>query len=221
MSRRPRVRESGFTLIELLISLTLLSIVMIGVFHATDRGLDLFQQSSASGDVSSRAARAASRISRELLGADSGTFAPALTPPVVGVNTGNSGVSFRNAIDYQAGAVVTGDLTAVQWEIAPGELANDADDDGDGIVDEGSVVLIRDAGGASERRIVLANGVRELFEGEVANNADDNGNGLVDEPGFCLDRDGDVLTIRLSLERTGPSGAPIVRSHEIAITVRN
>jgi len=216
-----RGSRAGMSLLELTISLALLSIVMLGVFHATERGLGVFRQSTANGEISVRAARALGRVLRELLAADGSTFNPPLTPPVVGPNLGNPGARYQSAIDFQAGAIVWGPQSEVRWQLEEGETANDVDDDGDGLVDEGSLVLLRNAGAADELAVVLANGVSELFEGELPNNLDDNGNGLVDEPGFCLDRDGNVLNVRLSLERMGPDGRLIVRSQEAAIAVRN
>jgi hypothetical protein len=65
------------------------------------------------------------------------------------------------------------------------------------------------------------NGVREALEGEAFNGLDDNGNGLVDERGLAIELDGDVLTVHLSLERRGPDGAPIVRTQQTSVRLRN
>ena len=215
--------RTGLTVLELLIAVVLLSVVMGGVFNAADRGIALFNESSVRGDVTMRSSRTIHRIAKEMRAIWGNTLVPDLFPPAAGgPNIGNREVEFRSADSYAAGAVNGGSPTKIQWEMEPTELDNGIDDDGDGLVDEGLIVLLRNFGLGNEIRVVLANGVREFLEGEVpGNNVDENGNGLIDEPGFTLDRVGDEVTIRLSLERIGLDGRPVVRTQQTSITLRN
>ena len=217
----PPPERRGLSLLETLFAIVLTTVCLGGLLQAMSRGVALVRECTIVGDVDARAGRALHSIVRELLPSDSGTFVPDLEPPLVGPNPGYSAVAFRTAESYQAGAVVWSAPTRLQWQLAPGELDNGLDDDGDGVVDDGSIVLVRNAGQADERSAAIVGGVREYLEGEVPNGVDDNGNGLVDERGFCLLLEGDVLTIRLSLQRTGPDGRAVVRTHETSITTRN
>jgi hypothetical protein len=106
-------------------------------------------------------------------------------------------------------------------ELDEGELDDGADNDGDGLVDEGRVVLIEDQGGAAERRVVLTNGVAELQDGEEANNADDNGNGLVDETGLSFSATGETVFVRLTCQRRTDDGRLLVQAAETAVRLRN
>ena len=101
------------------------------------------------------------------------------------------------------------------------EVDDGIDNDGDGVVDEGVLVLIQDWMGPTEQEVVLCHGVREFLEGETPNMLDDNGNGLIDERGFSVDLDGENLTFRLSLERVDASGNTVIRTLESSVWLRN
>ena len=107
------------------------------------------------------------------------------------------------------------------FEYDTGEVDDGVDNDGDGLADEGNLVLRRNDGLANEVRIVLCRGVAELFEGELANGIDDNGNGVVDEAGFNVHRVGDVLTIRLTVQDALGQGVILTRSLETSSRLRN
>jgi len=207
-------RCAGFTLIETLIGMTLLTIVLGGVVMATQRGLGLFEQSNATADINSRAARAVNRILQEMIG--SGPLVPA--PPVF---WGSATADFQLATGWAAGEATWGPTRRIGFEYQAGELDNGIDDNGNGLVDEGSVVLTEDVGGLEERRVVLVNGVSELLQGEFANGADDNGNGLRDEAGLSFAMEDDTLVVRLSLERIGPDGNLMVRTQTVSMRLRN
>jgi hypothetical protein len=109
----------------------------------------------------------------------------------------------------------------IGFEYEPGEVDDGVDNDGDGLVDEGQVVLTRNAGSANATRAVLVKNVAELLQGEDLNGADDNGNGMEDEAGFCLQRDGEVVHIRLTLESVDDTGNVLRRTTETSIRMRN
>lgn len=222
MKPPPALRSaSGAGLLEVVVAATLTMLVLGAVVQSTDRGLGAFRQGSANNEIEVRAARAMSRLVRELLGSSSGIVQPNLTTPPGAATVWSSVLDYRIGESYADGAVVWSEPRRLAWELAPGETDNDLDDDGDGLADQGALVLVLDAGAPEEQRVVLVNGVREWFEGESANGLDDNGNGLVDERGLAFALAGDVLTIRLSLERRGPDGRTIVRSQQTSIRLRN
>lgn len=212
--------RSGASLVETLIAVSMSLLLLGGVVQSTNRGLAAFRTGSANNDVESRAARALNRIVGELLGASAGNLQPDLTTPPGNPTAWSTAIDFRVGEEWLAGAVQWSAPRRLAWVLASGELDNDLDDNGDGLADEGSIVFLEAPGTADERRVVLANGVRELLEGESLNGLDDNGNGLIDEGGLVFDLDGQVLTIRFSLERIGPEGS-IVRTQQVSIRLRN
>lgn len=216
-----RSKQAGFTLTETLVSATLMTLVMGGMVLATQRGLGLFEQSTANSDINSRAARACYRILEDLRPAGTGSVFPDLTSPVGGPVTWSPTLDFRKADQWQAGATVWGPVFRIGFELAPGELDNGVDDNGNGLIDEGVVVRTENLGAADQRRTVLVNDVRELAAGELDNGLDDNGNGLVDEAGLAFDLDDNVLTMRLCVETIGPGGIPITRTQETTLALRN
>ena len=109
----------------------------------------------------------------------------------------------------------------IAFEYETGEIDDGRDNNRNGLVDEGVVVLLRDAGGANEQRVVLCHGVRERLEGELVNGLDDNGNGLVDEKGFCLQWVDGVLALWLSIELIDGNGMHEVRTLQTSVRIRN
>lgn len=217
---RATPHRRGYTLIELVITLVLLTLVLGGVFQATERGMDLFRENSIRGEVNARASRLIRSIAKELLAVQDISLQPDLVPPALGVYMGSPTLEFRCAEAF-AGGMLTGPPVRIAWELETGELDNGLDDDGDGLLDEGQVVLTRNLLLADETRTVLASGVRELLEGELPNGADDNGNGLVDESGLCFARSGENILLWVSLERADGLGRPVVRTQQTSLTLRN
>ncbi len=219
--RAARRGTAGAGLVEVLVAVSLTLLVLGGVVQATNRGLGAFREGAANNEIEARAARAMSRLARELLGAGAGTLQPVLTTPSGAPTVWSSVLEFRVGETWDGDGIGWSEPRRLIWERAAGELDNGADDDGDGVADQGALILVLDPGAADERRVVLASGVREQLEGELANGLDDNANGLVDEGGLAFDLTGDVLTVRFSLERSGPGGRPIVRTQQTSIRLRN
>jgi hypothetical protein len=120
-----------------------------------------------------------------------------------------------------AGVVVWGAPTRLTFELEPSEADNDADDDGDGAIDEQRLVLTRDVGTLDEVSIVICNGLSEHAAGEIENGLDDNGDGRADEPGFFVRRVGDLLTIRLTTLGLVPGGTPFATNQQSSVVLRN
>jgi hypothetical protein len=94
-----------------------------------------------------------------------------------------------------------GPVTRIEWRPDPNDPTDGADNDGDGLVDEGEIVISRNFGSAGQQDTVIATSVPRLLLGELPNGADDNGNGLQDEAGlsFELLADGSVR-VRLTVQ---------------------
>lgn len=213
---RRRARRAGFTLLELVLTVALLGIVMSGVAMVGMTGQGLYEQTSLAERVETRAVRAVDRIVREL---DMLIATSMLQDPAT--QFGTEVLDYQFATGVVAGAVVPGIPMQVVLEREPGEVDDAIDNDGDGLVDEGQVVLVRNPGGAGELRTVLCTGVRELLEGETLNGVDDNGNGVRDERGFNIHRTGDLMTVRLSLSAADEDGREVTRTVETSFRLRN
>jgi prepilin-type N-terminal cleavage/methylation domain-containing protein len=215
--RRTNRACAGFTLIEVMITSSLVGLVVSAILGLGMSGTSVFRSGSSRANLDAASQRAMERIVAELTTAGKGKLAPLAT----GAN-GETSMLFQQAIGVTAGKTDWTPLPlSLDWELETGELDNGIDDNGNGLVDEGLVVLTRDAGGPNPDRVILCRWVRSYLEGEVPNGGDDNGNGLFDERGFCFERVGDSLVIRLTLERLDSDGIPVVRSLETTVRLRN
>jgi len=218
---RHREGQSGFTLLEVIVSLTLIAMVFGCVLLTTRGGLGAFRASSAAADLNARSARTMNRIVREFLAVGKGSLSPDLSSPVGAAPLWSSSMDYQAAFAWDQDTIVWGALRRLAFEMAAGELENGEDDNGNGLIDEGSIVLIENPGQPGERRVVFANGVSRWLEGEVPNGVDDNGNGLVDESGLAFDFEDEKLTVRISMERVGPDGRQLIRTLSDSVALRN
>lgn len=214
--RCDRRRAAGFTLIELMIAMSIFAVIVGGVLmmgRASDRA---YRTGAVVASTEFQASRAMEQIVADVQGAQLESLSP---DPLAGL--GASAVDYVVATGLQNGELVLTPLRRLRFEYEAGELDNGLDDNGNGLVDEGMVVLVHDVGGPDELRLVLTHWVRERLEGELDNGIDDNGNGLVDEPGFLVERQGETLTVRLTLERLDPERRVMTRTAETAVHMRN
>ena len=213
--RRQAARlRAGLTLVEVMIAGTLVLVLASSAILAANGGYGAFRTTRGASDVEARVRRALDRLAGELLSAGE----EELQPDPAG-QFGTDDLLYRQVVGLNGTVKTWGPQSRLAFEYEPDENDNGLDDNGDGRVDEGQLVLTRDMGG-TERRTVLCNGVAELLEGEIANGADDNGNGVIDECGFNVHREGEVLFLRLTLEEPDATGT-IVRTLETSIRLRN
>ncbi len=220
--RRTRLRSSaaararaGFSAIELAIT-SLLLVMLLGAAGIVGRtNMETYKLTTSLRNADVAAQRAVQRIASEL----KFTGASRLNPDPE-LNGFVSSVDFDQVVDIVNGEPVWAPLARIAFEYEPGELNDGIDNDGDGLIDEGRIVLTRNVGGVPTR-VVLVNGVSEYAEGELPNGIDDNGDGLVDEPGFCIQRNGDVLDLRLTVEAVDPQGRVFQRTVETSVRMRN
>jgi prepilin-type N-terminal cleavage/methylation domain-containing protein len=215
MMRKGTGTRSGFSLVELMVAMLILAALLGAMGMTIMQGSGAFQQGVAANVVESQARRGLDRIAAEFLAAETASLTPAPTAPF-----GASSVDFDKVTGF-AGGVATVVPMRMEFQRDPGELDDGIDNDGDGVIDEGRVVLMENFGQANQVNRVLCTNVRELAEGELANVMDDNGNGLEDEGGFSLELQGETLNIRLSLERLDPDQNSLIRTIETSVLLRN
>lgn len=211
-----RAGTAGFTLVELVAAAALLALVLGSVALVADSSDRMFRLETVTSHLESRIAIVTEQVFEELRIAGADTIAPALVPGV-----GVSSIEYVQAVDVAGGQAVWTPLRRLAFEYESGELDDGLDNNGNGLVDEGRLVLTEDVGGPDERSRVLTHWVAELLEGEVANGLDDNGNGLIDEPGFTLEQLGETLFVRLTLARRTGEGRMLVRTAMTSIRPRN
>lgn len=175
-----------------------------------------YQTVTLDADIQQRAIRATDRMVHEL------------TPGGLGSLSGVPSAPFWSAeltVDRVSGVESDGRVTwetiRIHFEYDEGEADDGKDNNGNGLVDEGRVVLTREVGTARERRVILSRFVPEHLTGEEANGKDDNGNGLIDERGLCFSLENGVLRVLLSLEVRRPGGELETRIVETGVSFRN
>lgn len=207
-----RARESGFTLIELAMAAAVLSVALVATVDLVSTTGDALGTGMAAGRIEAQAGAVLERIERQLIQAGAATLVPAQP-------AGESTISYRQASDYENEQVQWG--TPLRIEYRPDEAVDGADNDSDGLVDEGSVYFVRNPGLPSQQETLWARGVRSFLQGEFPNGADDNGNGLVDERGLCFAVEDQAIVIRLSLEGRDTRGRVISRTATTTVRLRN
>lgn len=208
--------RAGFTLLETLIAVSLASLVVVAATYPLKASHEAYRNSQRSSDLESHLRRGMDRIVAELAGAGASVLVPDPSDEF-----GTESLSFRRATGLAGGAIVWGPLLRIGLEYAEGEIDDGVDNNGDGLVDEGNVVLEYNVGAANETSVVICRGVSELGEGELSNLADDNGNGVEDERGFNIHRNGNMLEIRLTMEDVDTVGTRVVRTVQTAVVLRN
>lgn len=205
----------GFTLIETVLSVSLLVVFFGSVALVLAHSNEAYSSARETAQLQNHVERGVARLAEQLVSTSLGVLVPDPTSEF-----GVQDLRFRQAEGYAAGVTWSNELE-VAFEYEAGELDDGLDNNENGLVDEGVLVLTRDVGGADERRVVLCHGVAELAAGETINGLDDNGDGLKDERGFNVHRAGDVLTVGLTVEARDKNGELAQRSMRTAVCFRN
>jgi prepilin-type N-terminal cleavage/methylation domain-containing protein len=215
-----RSRSSGYSLVELMIAVTILAMVLGMLSLTGSANSAAFKSGISQAHVDSQLESAMQRVASELRVAGRTSLDPQLAP---GGATG--ALEYSQALELVAGQIVWSPTRRLSFERPPQEPDDGLDNNSNGLVDEGRLVLTLDVGTPEERRVVLTNWVPELLEGELPDGLDNNGNGLVDERGFCIERaadaSGESLVVRLSLQRRDANGRPLTKTMEARVRVRN
>lgn len=207
----------GLSLVELVVAILLLTLLLGSIGLVGDTCERAFRRGAASSAVELRAASALAAVVRELETATRESVAP---DPVPGL--GVSELRYLQSLGFDGNDVLFGNGRILRLELEEGETDDGTDEDGDGLVDERRIVLVEDAGLATERSRVVAREVAELLEGEIANGIDDNRNGLVDERGFVIERRDGALDVQITFQRATSDGREsVTRTSRTSIMLRN
>ncbi len=125
--------RSGFTLLEAVIGLAIFTIVVgVAVSVALTSGRS-FESQMQQYSIEQAGRRALDRLSSEFRHASMSTISP---QPLVD----SPRIEMQKVFGYQGGAALLGPLTTLEFQLVPDESPNNADDNGDGRVDEGLIV---------------------------------------------------------------------------------
>lgn len=216
MNIQDRTRRAGYTMLELMVGLVLGVSMLASLGLTTSMAMGTYKESQANEEIDALIHRTLDVLARDFEEAGRGGLTPDPSGPL-----GADGLTYRKSLGYAGGTVVWSNLMRVDLELEPGEIDDGIDNNGNGLADERMVVWRENPGQPNERRVVRCHFVSELLEGEVVDGDDDNGNGLTDESGLSFSVQGDVLTIRMTLERNGPAGRLITRTARTSVRLRN
>jgi prepilin-type N-terminal cleavage/methylation domain-containing protein len=209
--------RAGFSLVEMLIGIVVTSVLLCAVAVVQRRSTSASKVMQARALAESAARRALDRVAAELTGVEQSFNQPDPTGSFA-----TSAMTYRHPIGVSnAGVVLWSTPSRLELQLDPRETNNGLDDDGDGLVDERRLVLIRGFGTAGAQTVVLCNGIPELMEGELPNAVDDNGDGVIDESGFNIHRLGDLLTVRLCVQQPYAGNQIAVSTLETSIVLHN
>jgi prepilin-type N-terminal cleavage/methylation domain-containing protein len=193
-------RRAGFTIIEVSIAIVLLVIISIKITMLLEMAAEAESTDSADIALEDQARRTLDQIAFAVMGANRETLFPDPESP-----TFSEEVQYEVSLGVQGGVVVWGDPERI----------------GVNAIDESQVVWIENPETAEERRVVWCNVVRPFLEGEELNGVDDNNNGIIDEKGLNFTLQGNMVWIRLSLERVKSTGEVVTKTIDTRVTLRN
>ncbi len=209
--------RSGLTLVEMVLSLAILAVVAWPIVHFADATSGAIGTRSVSTDVEGRAMRAIDRVVDELRSASRADLLPPTAPPPASTTF----VEYQRTLGFVAGVPQWSAPARIELQTGAGEIVDGMDNDGDGIVDEGRVVLIEGLGTGAPRATILCDGVPVSPPGEIPGNGiDDDGNGLIDEAGFCFAYTADLVTVRLTLQAVDGDGFRTTRTLERSVAIQ-
>jgi len=125
--------RSGFTLFELMVATATMLMVLSAVATIIHQSSRLFSDQVHRYSIDEAGRHLTDRIAEQLRGAEPATFKPLAL-------TNSPWVSFQRVVDYANGAPVLGPTVTLEVQLAPREIKNGKDDNGDGRIDEGFLV---------------------------------------------------------------------------------
>jgi hypothetical protein len=206
----------GLSLIEVVLGLVLVLAAVAAALSITSTASSVTAATTARGQLDVRVHRTLDRIARELVAAREDSLDPDAEAPL-----GASALSFQRAVDDGAGGIAWSSMRRIESLPSPADPEDGIDNDGNGLVDDREIWLVRDFALPGERRSLLTRHVASFLEGESSNVTDDNGNGLIDERGLSIEHRDGVLVIRITLQAVGPDGDVMSRTAEMAVQPRN
>lgn len=153
-----RHRERGFTLIEVSIVMTVLIPLLVGIALTTSRVNSAIEANSRRADVMTYCRRMAQRMAKLVRPAQMTTITvqavqvdvTMLRAAAVGDWIPPTDLVWRPGIQFQSAsgllsmnAALSTSPRRIVFALEPGELDNNTDDDGDGLIDEGTITLLQ------------------------------------------------------------------------------
>ncbi len=158
MVREAASRESGFTLLETMISLSVVIPILLIIGATSSTASQSIETSSRAADVNTACRRMSQRLAKLIRPAKLSTVeVPAVTDDVttlLATSVGEwisptdlawrPGLQFLSATgQFSMNAALSTTPRRIVFELDSGETDNDQDDDGDGLIDEGRVLLLQ------------------------------------------------------------------------------
>lgn len=217
MSRsRRKARQAGFTQLELVAVIVIMSVILTIAYRVVMTTDSVTRSTVALSEQDQSLNRAMERLCRELTQARIETLDPSPDQPL-----GASTLAYERAEIDLDGKIIWSTKRRIEFVASPTDPEDGIDNNGNGLVDECELWLVRDADLVTEYRSLLTRNVASFLEGETENLADDNANGLMDERGLSIElRDG-LLLINLSTQARSPSGGVTTLTAETAVRLRN
>ena len=199
MRKLAHTGRSGLTLVEACITLSLLGLVFGSLGMLIHSAQGTYRAGVSTMQLEREGSLAMARIAAALRAADLDSLSPTAAPPF-----SSSLLNFQRNEGFDGKQTVWSD---------PQRIAHDPA--------AGRALWIRNPGLPGEEGVTWSRKVAPFLEGEALSGTDTNGNGLIDEPGLCFTREGDLVTVRLTLEAPGPGGSSAVRSWTTKLYCRN
>ncbi|MCA9319817.1 MAG: hypothetical protein KDB53_03735 [Planctomycetes bacterium] len=209
---KPVHSQSGLTLVEVMIVLVGTIAVLKGVQAVVMSTSSVSRTTQEFSTLNRKANGLVEKIIEQLYQADAGQ---------VTVDPNGDRITFRRVVSMDGGVIVRDVPSVIEWVADPTDPNDGIDNNGNGMVDEGQVILRTRAGLLDEQITVLGSNIQEFLQGEVVNGLDDNGNGLVDERGLSIERDGVRLMIRIGMGLKQSTSNVIVSVCESSFAIRN
>jgi prepilin-type N-terminal cleavage/methylation domain-containing protein len=144
--RRRIRRQAGFSLLETMIAAAILVILLAGMMGVMVRGQDMFDALAARTATQMRVQGVLDRMVKELRGGALGNLSTGDPPQFLVVGQTYDNVSFLSVAGVNQGYIVWGPTVTYEFVYDAGEGDHlDQDDDGDGLVDEGTLFRLQGA----------------------------------------------------------------------------
>jgi hypothetical protein len=218
ITRKGARSRAGTSLVEMAVVLALIGTAFGSLLALGSQSTKLVDTGIVHSEMEVQARRALERLSRELASSRPTSLGAVPMSPGSAAFAAFDRVAAIRADDGR----ITWSTSRIELRYAPEEVDNGLDDDGNGLVDEGVLVLVLDESSATELELVLARNVAEHLEGEIPGNfIDDNGNGLIDERGAAFERVGADIRLHLTLEALNGERRRVTRTLTTTVLSRN
>lgn len=131
--------RDGFTLLEMAVAVVALTLLLGGAFTVLFHGEKLFAQQMQQFSFDQSGRKVMDRLAEELRAAHPASLLPLLI-------ANSNFVSFQKVTGFSGGAVQLGPRLTLGFQLAPGEVVNGLDENGNGVADDGFLTLTPTAG---------------------------------------------------------------------------